>query len=289
VLCASRESQIQRSGSLKTSAAMIGAAATRVLVVLFLAQSALGHVGEKRQDPEEVEGPEEDEPETAQAEEPVKSTQQGDTVNFAGKAGGSLQSFGQGKDQTMPYQDFEVFGRSDTADDLTRKSIEESDKMIDQIEKAEVAETKRSTYRALTRLRGAATAAFDGVARTQVGNIDEYAKTNRYLDTNKIRHLADEESNTEYWAFPHGEKEEQLLSVKKTNPELYHDLVTSDAIERRAAETDKKASLVAEVDKSKKFWDDFMMKEAESTATRAAKGNNGAGWKMVDSFLTGMN
>lgn len=269
---------------------MLGATATRVLVVAILAQGALCHIGTKRQEPEENEGPEETEAETAQTGEPVESNEPGHTVNFADKAGGSLQSFGQGKDQTMPYHDFEVFGRSDTADALTRKSIEESDKMIDQIERAEVAETKRSVYRSLTRLRGAATAAFDGVARTQVGNIDEYSKTNRYLDSAKIRHLADEESNTEMWAFPYGEKKEQeLLSVKKSNPELYRDLLTSDVVERRASETDKKASLVAEVDKSKKFWDEFMMKEAESTATRAAKGNNGAGWKMVDSFLTGAN
>ena len=48
--------------------------------------------------------------------------------------------------------------------------------MVDQLERAEVAEEKRSVFRALTRLRGAAITSFDGVARSQTGNIDEYNK-----------------------------------------------------------------------------------------------------------------
>lgn len=208
------EFQIQWRDPLKTSLAMSGAPATLVLVVLLLAQNA---VGVKRQ-------------------EPAKSDAPSSTINFAGKAGGNLESFGQGEKQ-MPYNDFEAFGRADTAAELTKRSMEESDKMIDQIERAEVAETKRSVYRSLTRLRGAATAAFDGVARTQVGNIDEYAKTNRYLDSNKIKHLADEESDTEMWAFP---REQGLLAVKKINPELYRDILTSDEVEHRAELTEKK-------------------------------------------------
>lgn len=288
-----------------------------MFVVLMLAQGALGterwvhvkvqqpedaYVGARAQKQEQQE-PSDDEPETAQTQdheeqqepfrgiedgEPVKVDAPGNTVNFVGKATGSLQSFGQGAKQ-MPYGDFEVFGRADTAAELTKQSMAESDKMIDQIERAEVAETKRSVYRALTRLRGAATSAFDGVARTQVGNIDEYAKTNRYLDTSKVKHLADEEADTEYWAFPKA----GLLTVKKTNPELYRDILTSDEVEQRAAETEKKASLLAQeqqVQKSEKFWDDFNIKEAEVAAAHAAKhNNNGADWHFVDSFLTGAN
>ena len=41
---------------------------------------------------------------------------------------------------------------------------------------AQVAETKRSVFRALTRLRGAAISSFDGIARAQTGNIDESAR-----------------------------------------------------------------------------------------------------------------
>merc|ERR1719326_534970 len=77
-------------------------------------------------------------------------------------------------DTEMPYGELEPFGREDTAAELTAASIAESDKMVDQIEKAEVAEEKRSVFRALTRLRGAAITSYDGVARSQTGNIDEY-------------------------------------------------------------------------------------------------------------------
>merc|ERR1719333_2124359 len=76
--------------------------------------------------------------------------------------------------------------------------------MIDQIERAEVAETKRSVYRALTRLRGAATAAYDGVAKTQMGNIDEYAVGHRFRQTHEIKHLANDERDVKTWAFPEG-------------------------------------------------------------------------------------
>jgi len=185
----------------------------------------------------------------------------------------------------MPYNDFEVFGRADTAQELTRKSMEESDKMIDQIEKAEVAETKRSVYRSLTRLRGAATAAFDGVARSQVGNIDQYAATNRYLDSNKIKHLADEEANTEMWAFP--KDQASLAAVKSTNPQLWRDILASDEVQRQAKETEKKASLAA--GKSEVFWESFLPKEAEAAAAHAAPSNSHAGWHLVDTFLTGAN
>ena len=42
--------------------------------------------------------------------------------------------------------------------------------MVDQLERAEVAEEKRAVFRALTRLRGAAITSFDGVARSQTGD-----------------------------------------------------------------------------------------------------------------------
>lgn len=267
--------------------------------MLLLARIALGAERHRPSEDQPYVGAraDEDEPSEDEAEEnaPVG------TVNFVGKTNttfesfgsgnseafgsGSSEAFGQGDSKQMPYNDFEVFGRADTAKDLTRKSLEESDKMIDQIERAEVAETKRSVYRALTRLRGAATSAFDGVARSQVGNIDQYAATNRYLDSNKIKHLADEEANTEYWAFP--KEQASLAALKKTHPALWSDILTSDVVEHRAAETDgdaKKASLMA---KSQSFWDDFMMKEAETAATRVAPSNSHAGWHLVDSFLTG--
>jgi len=105
-------------------------------------------------------------------------------------------------DTEMPYGDLEPFGREDTAQELTEASIKESDGMVDQLERAEVAEEKRSVFRALTRLRGAAITSFDGVARSQTGNIDEYNKVHQWRNTHPLHHLADEESDVSKWAFP---------------------------------------------------------------------------------------
>merc|ERR1719482_56809 len=84
-------------------------------------------------------------------------------------------------DTEMPYGELEAFGREDTAQELTEASIKESDQMVDQLERAEVAEEKRAVFRALTRLRGAAITSFDGVARAQTDSIDGYSKTHRWL------------------------------------------------------------------------------------------------------------
>mmetsp|Transcript_138759 Transcript_138759/g.239886 ORF Transcript_138759/g.239886 Transcript_138759/m.239886 type:complete len:617 (+) Transcript_138759:3-1853(+) len=105
-------------------------------------------------------------------------------------------------DTMMPYGDLEPFGREDTAQELTEASIKESDAMVDQLERAEVAEEKRAVFRALTRLRGAAITSFDGVARSQTGNIDEYNKIHKWRNTHPLHHLADEESDISKWAFP---------------------------------------------------------------------------------------
>lgn len=105
-------------------------------------------------------------------------------------------------DTAMPYGELEPFGREDTAQELTESSIQESDQMVDQLERAEVAEEKRAVFRALTRLRGAAITSFDGVARSQTGNIDEYNKLHKWRRTHPLHHLADEESDISKWAFP---------------------------------------------------------------------------------------
>jgi len=105
-------------------------------------------------------------------------------------------------DTAMPYGELEPFGREDTATELTDNSIKESDAMVDQLEKAEVAEEKRAVFRAITRLRGAAITSFDGIARSQTGNIDEYAHTHQWRQAHPLHHLADEESDVSKWAFP---------------------------------------------------------------------------------------
>jgi DNA repair exonuclease SbcCD ATPase subunit len=113
-----------------------------------------------------------------------------------------VESKGIDIDTAMPYGDLEPFGREDTAQELTENSIQESNAMVDQLEKAEVAEEKRSVFRALTRLRGAAITSFDGVARSQTGNIDEYNKIHKWRNSHPLHHLADEESDISKWAFP---------------------------------------------------------------------------------------
>jgi len=105
-------------------------------------------------------------------------------------------------DTEMPYGELEPFGREDTAAELTAASIQESDRMVDQIERAEVAEEKRAVFRALTRLRGAAITSYDGIARSQTGNIDEYNHVHKWRQTHPLHHLADEESDVSKWAFP---------------------------------------------------------------------------------------
>jgi len=113
-----------------------------------------------------------------------------------------VESKGIDIDTAMPYGDLEPFGREDTAQELTESSIKESDGMVDQLERAEVAEEKRAVFRSLTRLRGAAITSFDGVARSQTGNIDEYNKINKWRKSHPLHHLADEESDVSKWAFP---------------------------------------------------------------------------------------
>jgi len=113
-----------------------------------------------------------------------------------------VQEKGIDIDTEMPYGELEPFGREDTAQELTEQSVKESDEMVDQLERAEVAEEKRAVFRALTRLRGAAITSFDGIARSQTGNIDEYNKTHKWRKTHPLHHLADEESDISKWAFP---------------------------------------------------------------------------------------
>jgi len=113
-----------------------------------------------------------------------------------------VQEKGIDVDTEMPYGELEPFGREDTAQELTEQSVRESDEMVDQLERAEVAEEKRAVFRALTRLRGAAITSYDGIARAQTGNIDEYNKTHKWRKTHPLHHLADEESDISKWAFP---------------------------------------------------------------------------------------
>jgi len=105
-------------------------------------------------------------------------------------------------DGAVPFGQLEAFGREDTAAEQTEASVQESDGMVDQLERAEVAEEKRAVFRALTRLRGAAITSFDGIARSQTANVDEYNRLHHWRSTHPLHHLADEEADYSKWAFP---------------------------------------------------------------------------------------
>merc|ERR1719272_2622966 len=74
--------------------------------------------------------------------------------------------------------------------------------MIDQIEQAVISETKRSMFRALTRLRGATIASYDGMANAQSANVAVYAKAKQWTKDHALNHLANQEGNVKLWAFP---------------------------------------------------------------------------------------
>lgn len=102
----------------------------------------------------------------------------------------------------QPFGCVEPFGREHRARNLTDGSIAESNEMVDQIERAQGAEEKRATYRALTHLRGMMTNTYDSVANTHIANIDEYNAKNTWRARHPVKHLAEEEADVERWAYP---------------------------------------------------------------------------------------
>merc|ERR1740117_2795363 len=115
----------------------------------------------------------------------------------------------------IPFGQLESFGREDTAAELTEASIEESNRMVDQIERAVVSETKRSMFRALTRLRGATIANFDGMANAQSANVNDYVKQKKWTKSHQLNHLANQEGDVESWAFPNEDSEKVKPLPKK--------------------------------------------------------------------------
>lgn len=106
----------------------------------------------------------------------------------------------QGKKGPFPY--VKPFGSEGPAQTLTEDAVGESNAMVDQIERAQAAEEKRATYRALTHLRHTTVASFDGIAHRHMQNIHEYGKTHSWREQHPIRHLAQEEGDVGAWAFP---------------------------------------------------------------------------------------
>merc|ERR1719387_66793 len=132
------------------------------------------------------------------------------------------------------FGDFQHFGQEDTAKELTEASIAESDKMVDQIERSVVAETKRAVFRSLTRLRGAAITSFDGMAHSQTANIDAYTASHRFRDTHDVKHLAEEEQNFNEWAFPPPPSQDKVEGEAEGEGEVTEEPEEAEEAKRRA-------------------------------------------------------
>lgn len=85
------------------------------------------------------------------------------------------------------------FGKDDTALDLQTMSSKAQDGLVDAIESAEVAEIKRSVFRALSRLRAAQLKEFDTIARLETQMIDDYNDNHHYRRENPATALAGQE------------------------------------------------------------------------------------------------
>ena len=85
------------------------------------------------------------------------------------------------------------FGKEDTATELQRHAARTQDTLVDAVENAEVAEIKRSVFRALTRLRAAEIKEFDTIARLETQAIDEYNDNHHYRGENPLEYMHKEE------------------------------------------------------------------------------------------------
>jgi len=85
------------------------------------------------------------------------------------------------------------FGKEDTAAELQHHAAMTQDTLVDAVENAEVAEVKRSVFRALTRLRAASIKEFDTIARLETQSIDEYNDAHHYRTENPIQYLHGDE------------------------------------------------------------------------------------------------
>mmetsp|Transcript_361 Transcript_361/g.1236 ORF Transcript_361/g.1236 Transcript_361/m.1236 type:complete len:171 (-) Transcript_361:66-578(-) len=82
------------------------------------------------------------------------------------------------------------FGREDTAAELQNHAARTQDTLVDAVENAEVAEIKRSVFRALTRLRAAEIKEFDTIARLETQAIDEYNDNHHFRAENPLDYLS---------------------------------------------------------------------------------------------------
>jgi hypothetical protein len=81
------------------------------------------------------------------------------------------------------------FGREVDMEELQKRADQTQDTLVEAVEQAEVAEIKRSVYRALTRLRAAEIKEFDTIARLEVQAIDDYNTQHHYVAENPLEHI----------------------------------------------------------------------------------------------------
>jgi len=92
-----------------------------------------------------------------------------------------------------PVAKIAPFGKEDTAKELQEHAAQTQNTLVDAVENAEVAEIKRSVFRALTRLRAAEIKEFDTIARLETQAIDEYNDNHHFRKENPLEYLhADE-------------------------------------------------------------------------------------------------
>jgi len=100
-------------------------------------------------------------------------------------------------DLQMNFNKIAPFGKEDTAKELQDHASKTQDTLVDAVENAEVAEIKRSVFRALTRLRAAAIKEFDTIARMETQAIDAYNDAHHYRGENPLAHLHEDEAPVE--------------------------------------------------------------------------------------------
>jgi chromosome segregation ATPase len=110
----------------------------------------------------------------------------------------------KGEPEEVNYQKIEPFGKEDTAHELTKHAANTQDTLVDAVENAEVAEIKRTVFRALTRLRAATIKEFDTIARLETQAIDEYNDNHHYRAENPLEYIGSGEphvSEDKYTSF----------------------------------------------------------------------------------------
>ena len=93
----------------------------------------------------------------------------------------------------MNFNKIAPFCKEDTAKELQDHAAQTQDPLVDAVENAEVAEVKRTVFRALPQLRAATMKEFDNIARLKTQAIHAYNDGHQYRAKNPLTHLNDDE------------------------------------------------------------------------------------------------